>query len=211
MATKTFFGLSSELAVAPADDDLLAIWDTSAAQTKKIQISTILGGRLTGGGTLATGGFTLTLSGAGGTLALGGFTLTVPATGTAALLATNNVFTKEQDINPDTTGAHAVDINMPASTTGNPLRIAYNGTNYLLINASATLSSVGMASVDFGNNAVGPRFDIGRNTNAGAWSRATPANSVGWMSHWRSWGSRAAYASIRATIRLPRCWRSSPI
>lgn len=34
----------------------------------------------------------------GGTLALGGFTLTVPATGTAALLATQNVFTVNQMI-----------------------------------------------------------------------------------------------------------------
>lgn len=34
----------------------------------------------------------------GGTLALGGFTLTVPATGTAALLATANVFTAAQSI-----------------------------------------------------------------------------------------------------------------
>lgn len=34
----------------------------------------------------------------GGTLALGGFTLTAPATGTAALLATNNLFSVRQDV-----------------------------------------------------------------------------------------------------------------
>lgn len=34
----------------------------------------------------------------GGTIALGGFTLTIPATGTAALLATANVFTAGQEI-----------------------------------------------------------------------------------------------------------------
>lgn len=49
---------------------------------------------------------TLTLGAAvsitgGGTLALGGFTLTVPATGTAALLAISNVFTARQDIRAD--------------------------------------------------------------------------------------------------------------
>lgn len=49
------------------------------------------------GSTLTLGGAT-TISG-GGTLALGGFTLTVPATGTAALLATANVFTTTQTIN----------------------------------------------------------------------------------------------------------------
>ena len=39
----------------------------------------------------------------GGTVALGGFTLTVPATGTAALLATANVFTAIQKINVNST------------------------------------------------------------------------------------------------------------
>jgi hypothetical protein len=45
----------------------------------------------------------------GGTVALGGFTLTVPATGTAALLATANVFTAIQKINVNSTAAFLVE------------------------------------------------------------------------------------------------------
>ena len=56
---------------------------------------------LGGTGIANAAGSTLTLGAAatitgGGTVALGGFTLTVPATGTAALLATANVFTAGQ-------------------------------------------------------------------------------------------------------------------
>jgi hypothetical protein len=50
----------------------------------------------------------LTITG-GGTFALGGFTLTVPATGTAALLATANVFTAAQKINVNSTTAFFVE------------------------------------------------------------------------------------------------------
>jgi len=60
---------------------------------------------------------TLTLGAAtsitgGGTIGLGGFTLTVPATGTAALLATQNVFTVPQTITPavDADGVFKVNI-----------------------------------------------------------------------------------------------------
>ena len=64
----------------------------------------ILGSTLGGTGINNAGTFTnasnTTITG-GGTLALGGFTLTVPATGTAALLATANVFTAGQTIEPD--------------------------------------------------------------------------------------------------------------
>jgi hypothetical protein len=65
-----------------------------------------------------TAGKTITFTGAltigadttitgGGTLALGGFTATIPATGTVALLATANIFTAAQTINvSSTTGFH---------------------------------------------------------------------------------------------------------
>lgn len=57
-------------------------------------------------GNLTVGADT-TLSG-GGTISLGGFTLTVPATGTAALLATANVFTAAQGVT--LTGAGTNDV-----------------------------------------------------------------------------------------------------
>jgi hypothetical protein len=63
-------GLGGPLA-APAADDLVPVWDTSAGQTLKIRRDVFVGAAITGGGTLA----------------LGGFTLTVPATGTAVLAA----------------------------------------------------------------------------------------------------------------------------
>lgn len=55
---------------APTVDDFIPIWDVAAAQSKKATIANILDARLTGGGIVATGGFTLT----------------VPATGTVMLL-----------------------------------------------------------------------------------------------------------------------------
>jgi hypothetical protein len=60
--------------------------------------SSIMGATLTGDGTVATGGFTLTVGGnstingtlsGGGTVATAGFTLTVPATGTAAIISSD--------------------------------------------------------------------------------------------------------------------------
>jgi hypothetical protein len=66
----------------PANDDLVPIWDTSAGQLKQVRRDALNGGTLTGSGTVATGGFTLT----------------VPATGSAALLGTVNVFTVGQTL-----------------------------------------------------------------------------------------------------------------
>jgi len=57
-------------------------------------------------GTAATQNLTVT---GAGTLAMGGFTLTVPATGTAALLATANVFTAVQTARRDGIGASSTD------------------------------------------------------------------------------------------------------
>jgi len=67
MAVETVDALA-EL-TSPATNDELGIWDLSAGQFKKIQVANLLGAMITGGGTIA----------------LGGFTLTVPATGMAAL------------------------------------------------------------------------------------------------------------------------------
>ncbi len=71
MAELTVDGLG-EL-TSPAANDEIGIWDVSAGQYLKIRRDTLVGGVITGGGTVATGGFTLT----------------VPATGTAALVARN--------------------------------------------------------------------------------------------------------------------------
>lgn len=67
-----------------------------------------------GGTGVNNGSNTLTLGGStsitgGGTVALGGFTLTVPATGTAALLATGNIFTAAQTAQRDSIGTSTTD------------------------------------------------------------------------------------------------------
>jgi hypothetical protein len=78
MAEQTVDGLG-EL-TSPAANDEIGIWDVSAGQYMKIQRSTLVGATITGGGTLA----------------LGGYTLTAPATGTAALRGANNNFSALQ-------------------------------------------------------------------------------------------------------------------
>ncbi len=69
MAELTVDGLG-EL-TSPAANDEIGIWDVSAGQYLKIRRDTLVGGTITGDGTVATGGYTLT----------------VPATGTAALVS----------------------------------------------------------------------------------------------------------------------------
>jgi len=75
--------------------------DWSTFNAKQAALTFPLGADLGGTGIANAAGSTLTLGAAttitgGGTVALGGFTLTIPATGTAALLATANVFTTQQ-------------------------------------------------------------------------------------------------------------------
>lgn len=69
MAVETVTALA-EL-TSPAANDEIGIWDVSAGEYKKIQQSNLVGATITGGGTVA----------------LGGYTLTVPATGTVGLVS----------------------------------------------------------------------------------------------------------------------------
>jgi hypothetical protein len=81
-------------------------WDTFNGKQNALTLplSSANGGTgVNNAGTLTNASNT-TITG-GGTLALAGFTLTVPATGTAALLATANVFTAAQKINANSTTA----------------------------------------------------------------------------------------------------------
>ena len=65
-----------------AQDDKILIWDVSAGQSMKIQRSTLIGALLTGGGTVATGGYTFT----------------VPATGTAQSFTAAQTFTAQNNV-----------------------------------------------------------------------------------------------------------------
>jgi hypothetical protein len=70
MANKTIDQYTA-LGTTPAAGDFFAIWDLDAGAQKKVSYANLFGATITGGGTIATGGYTLT----------------VPATGTAALIA----------------------------------------------------------------------------------------------------------------------------
>ena len=96
MANKTFNNLT--VTTSAASDDLLPIWRAANNDTRKITKANFMGGVLTGAGTVATGGFTLTVGAnstingslvgnmtGSGTLATGGFTLTLSSSGTLAL------------------------------------------------------------------------------------------------------------------------------
>lgn len=72
--TKTINGLTTT--TSAASGDFIPIWRASNGDSRKITKANLLGGVLTGGGTIATGGFTLT----------------VPATGQAALINVAQTF-----------------------------------------------------------------------------------------------------------------------
>lgn len=63
-------GLTLMGAGDPATDDIIPIWDASASQQKRVTRANLVGSNIQGGGSIVTGGYTLT----------------IPATGTAALI-----------------------------------------------------------------------------------------------------------------------------
>jgi hypothetical protein len=64
MADKTIATLDTELVTVGAND-LIGVWDVAAGQYKKAKKSNVVGATITGGGVLATGGFTLTVVASG--------------------------------------------------------------------------------------------------------------------------------------------------
>jgi len=111
----------------------------SISGTNTGDMTTPIAANLGGTGVANLVGSTLTLGGAttistGGTIALGGFTLTVPATGTAALLATANAFTADQSIAANTALTATVNTNLVLShnTSGTPATNYGVGTKYKL-------------------------------------------------------------------------------
>lgn len=88
MANKTINDLTVTTSAAAAD--LVPVWVAASSVTRKVTKANFIGAVLTGGGTVATGGFTLT----------------VPATGTAALRGADNAFSADQSVakaNPQVT------------------------------------------------------------------------------------------------------------
>ena len=122
-----------------ASGDEVAIWRAANSDTKRITKANFVGATITGGGTLATGGFTLTVGGTSsinGNLSGPGFTLTVPATGTAALRDVANTFTQANTFAAATFGG-ATTFSAPATHTGQ-----LNVNQFLVLTAAnATLAS----------------------------------------------------------------------
>jgi len=112
-----------------------------------------------------TAGATAVITG-GGTIALGGFTLTVPATGTAALLATANTFTAANSFVPASTGTVGVNINMPTSTSAAAVVAAYNGTTRARLSVAAADTLLALDEFDNGAS-TGCRIVVGRNNHSG--------------------------------------------
>lgn len=136
MADKTITQLTATTSAATADE--IPLWVAGSAVTRKITKANFLQGAFTGGGTVATGGYTLT----------------VPATGTAALLATANVFTVLQTIN---------------AAAGDSQRWQYSGTTRARIEQQSNINQFVLEDFDNGSS-FGSRIIAGRNSNA-----STPA------------------------------------
>lgn len=80
---------------APATTDLVGVWDVAAAAYKKSTRAQFIGGVLTGGGVIATGGFTLTVpaTGVAPVITAGTPTMTIAfagGAGTASITYTQN-------------------------------------------------------------------------------------------------------------------------
>jgi hypothetical protein len=130
------------LAAAPDSGDFVALVDTSASETKKLDAKYLVRDSA-GSGAIVTGAYTLTL----------------PATGTAALLGTANVFTANQRVSAllgvnvaptagqqltvlaGSTSTVGLVVNTPASPTANIAEFRNNGT---------AVMSVGPSSVGIG-------------------------------------------------------------
>ena len=134
------------------DGDTIPIWLTGSGVLRQISKANLLA-QITGGGVLATGGFTLT----------------VPATGTAALLSASNVFTAMQTIAVTNNSVVPLTINGASGLAGKTIDIQYNGTAYQFAQAASGVNQYALLAFDNGSS-VGPHFFLGRNSNA-----STPA------------------------------------
>ncbi len=122
-ANLVFSGPTSGGAATPAFRTLdpLDIPSLDAAKLTTGTLAQARGGTgVSNAGTLTNASNT-TITG-GGTLALGGFTLTVPATGTAALLGTAQTFTATQIVNAELDTRQLLKVRGTSGTTGYGLR-----------------------------------------------------------------------------------------
>jgi len=138
----------------------------------------------------------LTITG-GGTIALGGFTLTVPATGTAALLATANVFTASQTITP---GTDVVGLVINKSSTAKALQVKSGANVYGFI---TNLGKIGInpdavyQDSELVDSMKVERFIVDLNTAGGTGKRALSVD----LQFYSSVNSSADYVGAQYLVR----------
>lgn len=146
------------LAATPDNGDWFAVVDVSAGETKKLDAKYIVGD-----------------SGGSGAIVTGAYTLTLPATGTAALLATANVFTVKQTI---VTGTSGITLDIPNQALGSIIFANNAGSNAVPTIAGKSNDSVGlviMAATNDGNTGGDFRFDVRENDGSDFATLTSPA------------------------------------
>lgn len=150
------------LAATPASNDLLMIVDVSdttmAASGTNKKIATSYFVNTDGNDAKVTGG---------GTIALAGYTLTVPVAGTAVMPNFAQTFVKAQTFTPDATNVTAINVDMPALTSQRSYRWALGGTLRGYLQNTATENEMIFSGFDNGSG-KGSNIQLGRNTNGTA-------------------------------------------
>lgn len=108
-----------------ASGDFVAIWRTANADTRKITRANLYGGLLTGGGTIATGGYTLT----------------VPATGTAVLLDVAQTLTNKTLTTPTISGTGFTNANHAHAGASSGGQIAHTALTSIGTNTHAQIDT----------------------------------------------------------------------
>jgi hypothetical protein len=148
MADKTIATLDTEI-TSPGANDLIGVWDIAAGQYKKCKRSNLVGAAVTGGGTIA----------------LGGFTLSVPATMVAAGRNVANTFnivqTFSAGLNVGTVGstlsepsAGVVRQQVAATILANNGEISIPTTNGLIVVQNITANKLALVAVEGGNGVL---------------------------------------------------------
>lgn len=146
MATTTV-NLLPQIAT-PVGTDRVSAWDVSAGTAGYIELDDIITSVLTGGGVIATGGYTFT----------------IPATMTAAGRNVANTFTKEQSVDYTDGTAIGLLIDAPASPTADAMRIDKDGTAMIRVPVNAQ-PSIQLQPYDNGSG-LGGLLTVRENNNA---------------------------------------------
>lgn len=146
MTNKTFNDLTAT--TSAASTDVVALWVVSGGVLRKITVSDLIKGFVSGGGLVATGGFTLT----------------VPATMIAAGRNVTNTFTTTQTFAP-TASIPGVYIIAPSGNTSAALINQYNGSDRQIFYVRGNLNRVDLLSFDNGA-AEGSQLFCRQNSNA---------------------------------------------